>query len=200
MIKNQEPEHLAVPQQPKQEVANNVAGTLEGLNIINGTLEPGKNGKIGVKSAGVDIMRIDRHGISVPGFADDRIIGTSEIITTTSFVDMPGTTIIITPRQLGIVKALFSFQFNGYMVESVGNTGNVEFCLDVDGNVYRLYMPSGTASIHSFSSVVIVPLNGGVANTIKLKAKLLAPIGSPTGQISSSFIQYLILGGQVDVT
>lgn len=110
---------------------------------------------------------------------------------TTSYQDMTGATLELTPEVSGALKvtAIFVLLASGEPGEAVGT-------ISVDGvdqaSVASLLHSGAGETIASVSQVYLVPLSAGNAHTIKMRAKAIYSGGFSTCRIGTRFLYELI--------
>lgn len=120
---------------------------------------------------------------------------TSDTFTTTSYVDLTGQsqTFILSRSILVIITVTITM----FLTESVGNTGDANVTIDIDGVVNNqglIVIRSGNNAARTYSVVYPTTISSGT-HTIKLKAKFDGiSAGSPVLNITESYMTRLYLG------
>ncbi len=171
-------------------------GSLQTGAVVAGNVVVQEGGEIQVQD-GDALVVIDSYGlVSSNNFHSlEQINGEPfQTFTTTSFVDVSGSSITFDiPRA---IRFLFLLTTVGWVIESVGNTGDGRFALNINGveDFCTTRFDTGNINADTRTAFYIVTLPAG-SHTVKLQGKLgVIHSGSPTCNLRSYSWAFLQLG------
>lgn len=131
--------------------------------------------------------------VSTVNFTSQNVaVSASQIVTSSSYVDVTGSTLTFTLERSALILVLMSF--DGYLTESVGNTTNGDVTLFIDGSAKNgMILHSGTNQARTYSSFRFDSLDAG-SHTLKLRTKISPFGGSPSMTIMQSILAFVVFG------
>lgn len=168
-----------------------LVGEMRSGSVITGDITLEEGGSVEIGSGVV----LDQYGlVSSTNFqkSNNIVTGLNQLIAAGSFTDVTSSSYnVVLPR---VATVVFLFSVDVFLTESVGNTGNGEVDININGvDTSQIVLNSGNVNKLTLTCFDIRTLSAGTI-PVKLRAFVAASAGAPTMTVVGFRSSYFVLG------